>query len=140
MQIKKLTKNKKNLENLLQLDNEIFQNKLNLDFLSNKKISIFIIKNINVIISYLIVFQNDIFEYEIIRIWVHEDFQKKKIGSRLFHHFENKLKPKLIFLEVDKTNEKAIFFYKYLDFLVISERTRYYANGHDALVLKKEFH
>lgn len=63
-------------------------------------------------------------------------FAKMLINSVIDYAKEhNKLK---IFLEVKKTNEKAIRLYQSLGFNLISERKKYYADGETALVMTRE--
>lgn len=43
-----------------------------------------------------------------------------------------------MFLEVDAANEAARALYRGLDFYEVGRRRRYYRNGHDALILRKD--
>lgn len=63
-------------------------------------------------------------------------FAKTLINSVLDYAKQNNKNK--IFLEVKKTNEKAISLYQGLGFSLISERKKYYADGETALVMLKE--
>ena len=68
-------------------------------------------------------------------------FRHQGIGTLLLqaqvnYCIENKIYE--LFLEVDIENSHAIELYKKLGFHVMSKRKSYYANGHDAYVMKKE--
>lgn len=43
-----------------------------------------------------------------------------------------------MFLDVDSANEAARALYRKLDFYEVGRRRRYYRNGHDALILRKD--
>lgn len=77
-------------------------------------------------------------EIEIIRIAVSKEFRRKNIASLIF----NKIIADFcvcdntkIFLEVRKSNEKAINFYKKKGFLEIGSRKNYYNNPKEDAIL-----
>ena len=65
------------------------------------------------------------------------------IGSKLYLTLENKTKElnaREILLEVRKSNIKAQKFYEKFGFKEIFVRPKYYKNGEDALILRKELY
>lgn len=82
-----------------------------------------------------------LYEYEIESILVDINYRKKGIGKELLssaiklakdNHAES------VFLEVRQSNHSAIGLYSSAGFIQISKRKRYYPDGEDALVFKKE--
>ena len=74
-------------------------------------------------------------------IVVHRDYRKLGYGKLLIdRYFENaqKMGVKNFFLEVRKSNFPAISLYEQRGYKVINERKKYYADGENAFVLKKE--
>lgn len=74
-------------------------------------------------------------------VYTFSDYRKKGFAKMLISSVLDFAKEKdinKIFLEVKKTNEKAISLYQGLGFNVISERKKYYADGETALVMLKE--
>ena len=73
--------------------------------------------------------------YEILAIATVEEYRNKGIAQELL----DKIKTKDIFLEVRKSNEKAINFYKKNNFKQISIRKGYYSDPtEDAIIMKME--
>lgn len=73
--------------------------------------------------------------YEILAIATIEECRNKGIAQELL----DKIKTKDIFLEVRKSNEKAINFYKKNNFKQISIRKGYYSDPtEDAIIMKME--
>ena len=80
-------------------------------------------------------------EGNILMISVKKEFQNKGVGRKLMNRFEKLAKKegvKAIYLEVSEKNINAINFYKKLGFIPIGLRKKYYKNGENALLLKKE--
>ena len=80
-------------------------------------------------------------EGNILMISVKKEFQNKGVGRKLMNRFEKLAKKegvKAIYLEVSEKNINAIDFYKKLGFIPIGLRKKYYKNGENALLLKKE--
>lgn len=68
-------------------------------------------------------------------------YRSQGIGYQLLSSMIGHLKSeniKEIFLEVDVTNHIAIALYQKFKFQTIGKRKNYYANGNDALVMRKE--
>lgn len=74
----------------------------------------------------------------ICQIAVHPDLQRMHIGSELMDEVISELKVKRVrtmTLEVRKSNEKAINFYKKYGFTISHIKEGYYINGEDALYM-----
>ena len=109
---------KESTENLVKADNSFIY-----VYLTDKKIC-----------GYLMVLDS-IDVYEILAIATVEEYRNKGIAQELL----NKIKTKDIFLEVRKSNEKAINFYKKNNFKQISIRKGYYSDPtEDAIIMKME--
>ena len=79
-------------------------------------------------------------EVHILNICVHPDFQHQGYGQKLMEHVLALAKARengIVFLEVRKSNKKAISLYQKLHFVQIGERKNYYLSpqgNEDALV------
>ena len=74
-------------------------------------------------------------------IVVHRDYRKLGYGKLLIDRYlesAQKRGVKNFFLEVRKSNFPAISLYEQRGYKVINERKKYYADGENAFVLKKE--
>ena len=74
-------------------------------------------------------------------VFINPSYRKSGIAKKLLLELEKELKSKgveSVLLEVRLSNTPAISLYKGCDFKEISTRKKYYADGEDALVLKKE--
>ena len=74
-------------------------------------------------------------------VYTFSDYRKKGFAKMLINSvldYAKQNNKNKIFLEVKKTNEKAISLYQGLGFSIISERKKYYADGETALVMLKE--
>lgn len=74
-------------------------------------------------------------------VYTFSDYRKKGFAKMLINSvldYANENNINKIFLEVKKTNEKAISLYQGFGFSIISERKKYYADGETALVMLKE--
>ena len=80
-------------------------------------------------------------ELQITFIAVHPKHQRKGLGrfllSELIKRSES-LQTNHIHLEVKKNNEPAIAFYKSMGFKTVGDRSNFYKDGSDALLLNKE--
>lgn len=74
-------------------------------------------------------------ETHIINMAVHPDYRGAGIGKRLMQHVLND--EDVFFLEVRVSNEAAKKMYEKYGFSVISTRKAYYADGEDALVMRR---
>lgn len=86
-------------------------------------------------------FDAGLYEYEFQTVLVNPLFRKKGfakalIGKMLDMAKENNIEG--IFLEVRENNQSAINLYQGLGFKVIQKRNKYYFDGENALVMKKE--
>ena len=138
--IKKLTSNNIDyIEQIFNLEKDIFKNSAfskesteNLVKADNSFIYAYLIDE--KIYGYLIVLDS-IDVYEILAIATIEEYRNKGIAQELL----DKIKTKDIFLEVRKSNEKAINFYKKNNFKQISIRKGYYSDPtEDAIIMKME--
>ena len=138
--IKKLTSNDINyIEQIFNLEKEIFINSaFNKSYMEtlikadNSFIYTYIIDD--KVCGYLMVLDS-IDVYEILAIATIEECRNKGIAQELL----DKIKTKDIFLEVRKSNEKAINFYKKNNFKQISIRKGYYSDPtEDAIIMKME--
>lgn len=80
---------------------------------------------------------------DMINFVVKEEYQRMGIGTKLYLTLENKTKElgaNEILLEVRINNIKAQNFYQKQGFKQIFVRTKYYKNGEDALILRKELY
>jgi ribosomal-protein-alanine N-acetyltransferase len=74
-------------------------------------------------------------EVHIINMAVDPQYRGKGIGNRLMQHVLND--EEVFFLEVRISNESAKKVYEKYGFKVISVRKQYYADGEDALVMRR---
>ena len=82
-------------------------------------------------------------EAELMRIAVLPDYRGQGIGGELAEEFFNStraLGARRVFLEVRATNEAALGLYRSRGFEKNRLRKRYYADGEDALEMKKELY
>ena len=80
-------------------------------------------------------------ELHITSIAVHPIHQRKGLGKFLLSDLikrSSSLKTNIIHLEVRDTNEPAKAFYKSMGFKTIGNRSNFYKDGSDALLLSKE--
>ena len=138
--IKKLTINDVDyIEQIFNLEKDIFKNSAfskesteNLVKADNSFIYAYLIDE--KVCGYLMVLDS-IDVYEILAIATIEEYRNKGIAQELL----DKIKTKDIFLEVRKSNEKAINFYKKNNFKQISIRKGYYSDPtEDAIIMKME--
>lgn len=138
--IKKLTINDIDyIEQIFNLEKDIFKNSAfskesteNLVKADNSFIYAYLIDE--KVCGYLMVLDS-IDVYEILAIATVEEYRNKGIAQELL----DKIKTKDIFLEVRKSNEKAINFYKKNNFKQISIRKGYYSDPtEDAIIMKME--
>ena len=138
--IKKLTINDVDyIEQIFNLEKNIFKNSAfskesteNLVKADNSFIYAYLIDE--KVCGYLMVLDS-IDVYEILAIATIEEYRNKGIAQELL----DKIKTKDIFLEVRKSNEKAINFYKKNNFKQISIRKGYYSDPtEDAIIMKME--
>ncbi|MCU0641257.1 MAG: ribosomal protein S18-alanine N-acetyltransferase [Candidatus Margulisbacteria bacterium] len=74
-------------------------------------------------------------EVHIINMAIHPSYRGKGIGKRLMQHVLND--EEVFFLEVRVSNEAAKKVYEKYGFKVINTRKEYYADGEDALVMRR---
>jgi len=80
-------------------------------------------------------------EIHITSIAVDPAYQRKGLGKFLLSDlikFSSSLRTNLIHLEVKDTNEPAKAFYKSMGFKTVGNRSNFYKDGSDALLLTKE--
>lgn len=105
------------------------------NILNNSLYKIIAYKEDNDYLGYVIYLDNG-FEIEILKIGTNPNFRKKGIGTKIIDEIVKLNKE--IFLEVRETNLNAISFYKKNNFKEIGRRKNYYADTkEDALIMKK---
>ena len=138
--IKKLTINDVDyIEQIFNLEKDVFKNSAfskesteNLVKADNSFIYAYLVDE--KVCGYLMVLDS-IDVYEILAIATVEEYRNKGIAQELL----DKIKTKDIFLEVRKSNKKAINFYKKNNFKQISIRKGYYSDPtEDAIIMKME--
>lgn len=72
----------------------------------------------------------------IVSIAIHPDYRRKGYGKMLMKHVLRFMKGEVV-LQVRKSNEIAINFYKKLGFEEKTELRRYYIDGEDAILMAK---
>lgn len=75
------------------------------------------------------------------RIAVHQRARRAGIGGRLLDHAHQllvELRAAECFLEVRHTNTAAIDLYLKNDYVVVGKRQRYYSDGTDALLMRRQ--
>ena len=76
---------------------------------------------------------------DIIDIVVDLSYRRKGIATKLLNYVINNYKDvNSIFLEVREDNKNAIDFYLVNNFKVINKRNKYYKDGMDALIMKRD--
>lgn len=121
---------------ILQLGDDV--NKNNLDFNNPFAINK-IYKEENVIIGYInysIMYEKAELNY----IYVHLDYRKNKVASKLLENMINDCLTKKvdeITLEVRISNENAINLYKKHKFKIVGLRKKYYHDGEDAYLMSR---
>lgn len=88
-------------------------------------------------IGYLIYMENP-FEIEILRIAVLSKFRKMGIAQSLLDYLESIANGREILLEVKSENSPAISLYEKKGFINFAVRKRYYPDGKTAILMKKE--
>ena len=82
-------------------------------------------------------------ECHILNVCVAHQFQRQGLGKKLLEHtlqYAKSIGIMIAYLEVRRSNERAIALYRQYDFQLIGERKEYYptVNGHeDALIFAK---
>ena len=129
------------LNEIYQLEKTIFkdeawtQNMLKIELLSGENSKTLIIEDYERILGYLM--SRSIFEeHHILNIGVFPPRQKEGIGTTLLSSFLKSTKSSSsIFLEVKKSNLRAIKLYKTIGFKVFDQRKNYYKDGSSALMM-----
>ena len=86
-------------------------------------------------------FDAGLYEYEFQTVLVNPLFRKQGFAKALINQMIDMAKQnniESIFLEVRENNQSAINLYQGFGFKVISKRNKYYFDGENALVMKKE--
>lgn len=137
--IVKLNTNSKELDTLENYFTDVFtKEKVKYDIENNVFTNYYIYKeneNTVAFINYQIMYERA----ELIQISVLEEYQNKKIATKLMEYMIDDLKNKevdSITLEVKKTNCKAIHLYEKFGFKQIGIRKGYY-NGIDGILMEK---
>ena len=78
------------------------------------------------------------YEIEILRIGVVADFRRNGIANQLLDFLESLRKKREILLEVKSENFAAIGLYQKKGFINFAVRKRYYPDGKDAILMKRE--
>lgn len=88
-------------------------------------------------VGYLIYMENS-FEIEILRVAVLPNFRKIGIAQHLLDYLGSMANGREILLEVKSENSPAISLYEKKGFINFAVRKRYYPDGKDAILMKKE--
>lgn len=110
--------------------------------LHNKYAHFYVAKNENEVVGYIGCWIIDT-TCDMINFVVKEKYQHQGIGRMLYQKMEEQTKELNaveILLEVRKSNFQAQKFYKLQGFKEIFVRPKYYKNGEDALILRKELY
>jgi [ribosomal protein S18]-alanine N-acetyltransferase len=78
------------------------------------------------------------FEFEILRLGVLSQLRREGIAEMLLDYLEKLAEKREIILEVNCENFPAIELYKKKGFINYAVRKRYYPNGKDAILMKRE--
>ena len=98
-------------------------------------------KIVGFMVARLIITQNTYYEIEIYNICVAKKHRRNNIGKTFIEKLIKTPKQNIdsIWLDVRKSNDCALSFYKKLDFKIVYTRKNFYRNPtEDGLVLKKE--
>ena len=83
--------------------------------------------------------QNFIENFDLMLIVIDETEREKKYASNLMDYFiNNYVRNSTIMLEVSVNNLPALNLYKKYNFNEVNRRKKYYINGDDALVMRRE--
>ena len=130
------------LEQIFALEKMVFENEawtrdmLKIELLGINNSEALIIEENKLILGYFI-FRRLLREYHILNIAVSPLRQKEGIGGIFLKDFLNDLKNiSTVFLEVKKSNFRAVNLYKKNGFKVCGERKKYYKDGSSALLMK----
>ncbi len=88
-------------------------------------------------IAYLL-YSETSFELEILRLGVLNDFRRRGIAEKLLDSLIELVDMRDIILEVNCENSPAIELYKKKGFINYAVRKRYYPDGKDAILMKRE--
>lgn len=80
------------------------------------------------------IYRENEFEIEILRIGVISGFRKKGIGMEMISYLKKRNKP--VILEVSSENIPAISLYRKAGFKLKGSRREYYPDGSDALLME----
>lgn len=137
---------KEDIEEVVEIEKKLLLETIGYEMLANelhnKYAHFFVAKRQREVIGYIGGWIIDT-TCDMINFVVKEEYQRMGIGSKLFQTLEDKTKElnaKEILLEVRITNIKAQKFYEKHGFEKIFVRTKYYKNGEDALILRKELY
>lgn len=134
----------KDIEKIVKLEEDIFGESLGYEMLSeeidNPLIWFRVIEVNNDVIGYIggYFFMED---GEILNFLIEEEYQHLGYGTQLFNSIMDEaslIGIKRVTLEVRRSNQKGLNFYKKHNFKEISVRKHYYKNGEDAIVMMKE--
>lgn len=131
------------LDEVLKIEREVFpdswsRKSFEFEVIHNKYSLPLVITLQNKIVGYSIVWK--LFEeFHIANIAIHPQMQNRGLGSYFLQEILNlSTEQDYALLEVRESNQAAIHLYKKFGFLKLGIRTRYYANGENALIMKKQ--
>lgn len=110
------------------------------DWLKQKNVDLFILKDKNVNLGFILYQKIDVNTYDLLYIYVIKNMRNKKIAEKLLKGSIELLKDEniIIFLEVSEKNLFAIKLYEKINFKRISIRKKYYKDDTNALIYKFE--
>lgn len=137
---------KEDIEAVVEIEQKLLLETIGYEMLANelhnKYAHFFVAKNGDEVVGYIGGWIIDT-TCDMINFVVKEEYQRMGIGTKLFKTLENQVKElhaNEILLEVRISNVKAQSFYEKHGFKEIFVRKKYYKNGEDALILRKELY
>lgn len=138
------TLEQRDIKKIVKLEEEIFGETLGEEMLENELINPLVWFRVIEIKQEVVGYIGGYFyleDGEIINFLIDKKYQRCGYGTLLFQSLLNEAKEKgvnKITLEVRKSNDPAINFYKKFGFKQILVRKHYYKNGEDAILMMKE--
>jgi ribosomal-protein-alanine N-acetyltransferase len=131
------------LDEILKIEGEVFpdcwsRRSFEFEVLHNKYSLPLVMTVQNKIVGYSVVWK--LFEeFHIANIAIHPQKQNRGLGSYFLQEILNlSAEQDYAILEVRESNQTAIHLYQKFGFFKLGIRTRYYANGENALIMKKQ--
>ena len=136
------------LKQVMKIEKEAFSDPWHVSFFKRqlhprkKHMQLFVARLSDKVIGYIVFYLN-FGEAHIMNIAVAKEYRRRGVGKHLFTYAFDIIKTNaahVIFLEVAQNNNPALQLYRQFGFEVFGKRKRYYRNGGDAYVMRKEIH